>query len=270
MQLPIYQVDAFTDRLFGGNPAAICPLEQWLPDAAMQAIAAENNLAETAFFVREGDGYALRWFTPEVEIDLCGHATLASAHVICEFLDRGRRDVAFRTLKAGVLTVTREGDMLAMDFPSRPGKPIASPRGLAQALGRAPKEVLAARDVMAVYESAADVAALTPDFAALKEIDYFAVIATAPGAIGVDFVSRFFAPRQGLPEDAVTGSSHCTLTPYWAGRLGKMRLEAQQISRRGGKLTCTLKGERVIIAGNAVVYLEGRIELQPEIFTTVR
>jgi PhzF family phenazine biosynthesis protein len=260
MRLPIYQVDAFTDRLFGGNPAAICPLEAWLPDATMQAIAAENNLAETAFFVREGNDYALRWFTPEVEVDLCGHATLASAHVVCEFLERGRKEVGFRTLKAGVLTVTRDGDMLAMDFPSRPPKPIAAPQGLAKALGRTPKEVLAARDLMAVYDSAADVAALTPDFPALKEIGYFAVIATAPGCDGVDFVSRFFAPQQGIPEDPATGSSHCTLTPYWAARLGKTVLEARQISRRGGKLTCTLKGDRVVIAGKAVLYLQGRIE----------
>jgi PhzF family phenazine biosynthesis protein len=260
MQLPIYQVDAFTDRLYGGNPAAVCPLDRWLPDATMQAIAAENNLAETAFLVREGNDYALRWFTPEVEVDLCGHATLASAHVVCEFLERGRMQVAFRTLKAGVLTVTREGDTLAMDFPSRPPKPAAAPQGLAQALGRAPTSVLAARDLMAVFDSAADVAALTPDFAALKEIDYFAVIATAPGDNGVDFVSRFFAPARGVPEDPVTGSSHCTLTPYWAERFGKTVLEARQISRRGGKLTCTLKGDRVIIAGKAVLYLEGRIE----------
>jgi PhzF family phenazine biosynthesis protein len=260
MQLPIYQVDAFTDRLFGGNPAAVCPLETWLPDATMQAIAAENNLAETAFFVSEGDGYTLRWFTPEVEVDLCGHATLASAHVIFQ-RESDRASVAFRTLKAGTLTVTREGEMLAMNFPARPPKPIAAPHGLATALGKAPRDVLAARDQMAVYDSAADVAALAPDFAALAKLDCFAVIATAPGENGIDFVSRFFAPAQGVPEDPVTGSSHCTLAPYWAKRLGKTRLEALQISRRVGKLTCTLVDDRVVIAGRAVLYLEGKITI---------
>jgi PhzF family phenazine biosynthesis protein len=260
MQLPIYQVDAFTDRLFGGNPAAVCPLETWLPDATLQAIAAENNLAETAFFVREGDDYTVRWFTPEIEVDLCGHATLASAHVIFH-REPGRESVAFRTLKAGTLTVTREGEMLAMNFPARPPEPVATPRDLAAALGKAPREVLAARDQMAVYDSAADVAALAPDFAALAKLDCFAVIATAPGENGIDFVSRFFAPAQGIPEDPATGSSHCTLAPYWARRLGKTRLEALQISRRVGKLLCTLVGDRVVIAGGAVLYLEGKITI---------
>jgi PhzF family phenazine biosynthesis protein len=260
MQLPIYQVDAFTDRLFGGNPAAVCPLETWLPDATLQAIAAENNLAETAFFVREGDDYTVRWFTPEIEVDLCGHATLASAHVIFH-REPGRESVAFRTLKAGTLTVTREGEMLAMNFPARPPEPVATPRDLAAALGKAPREVLAARDQMAVYDSAADVAALAPDFAALRKLDCFAVIATAPGENGIDFVSRFFAPAQGIPEDPATGSSHCTLAPYWARRLGKTRLEALQISRRVGKLLCTLVGDRVVIAGGAVLYLEGKITI---------
>ena len=199
----------------------------------MQAIAAENNLAETAFFVPEGSDYALRWFTPTVEVDLCGHATLASARVIFE-RDVGLSSVKFRTLKAGTLKVTRAGDLLAMDFPARPATPIVAPPGLAAALGEAPIEVLAARDLVAVYASAADVAGLAPDFAALAKLDCFAVVATAPGENGVDFVSRFFAPAQGIPEDPVTGSSHCTLTPYWAQRLGKSRLEARQISARGG------------------------------------
>ena len=259
MRLPLYQVDAFTDRLFGGNPAAVVPLEQWLPDATLQAIAAENNLAETAFFVPEGAAYALRWFTPTVEVDLCGHATLASAYVIFRFLDPRREQVEFRTLKAGMLRVTRDGDVLALDFPSRPPEPITAPATLATALGKAPAAVLAARDYLAVYERSEDVAALAPDFAALARLDRFAVIATAPGRDGVDFVSRFFAPAQGIDEDPVTGSSHCTLTPYWAKRLGKTRLEARQISRRVGALTCTLAGERVIIAGRCVLYLEGAI-----------
>jgi PhzF family phenazine biosynthesis protein len=260
MRIPVYHVDAFTDRLFGGNPAAVCPLQSWLPDATMQAIAAENNLSETAFFVGEGDDWALRWFTPKVEVDLCGHATLASAHVILQ-REPSRVSVAFRTIKAGTLTVTRTGEKLAMDFPARPAKPVAAPHGLAAALGKAPTDVLAARDYMAVYDNPADVAALAPDFAALGKLDLFAVIATAPGENGADFVSRFFAPAQGVPEDPATGSSHCTLAPYWGRRLGKTTLEALQISPRVGKLSCTLANERVVIAGQAVMYLEGTITI---------
>ena len=261
MRLPLYQVDAFTDRLFAGNPAAVVPLETWLPHATLQAIAAENNLAETAFFLRETKDYALRWFTPTVEVDLCGHATLASAHVIFDRLEPQRRDVSFRTLKAGTLTVTRQGDELAMDFPARPPRPVAAPSGLAAALGAPPVAVLAARDHLAVYERQQDVAALRPDFAMLARLDCFAVIATAPGDNGVDFVSRFFAPAQGIPEDPVTGSSHCTLIPYWAERLGKTKLRARQISPRGGDLTCAFAGERVTIGGRCVSYLEGTISL---------
>jgi PhzF family phenazine biosynthesis protein len=260
MRVPIYQVDAFTDRLFGGNPAAVCPLEEWLPDDTLQAIAAENNLAETAFFIRDGDGYALRWFTPTVEVDLCGHATLASAHVILTRLEPRRDGVAFATRQAGVLTVARQGDKLAMDFPARPAAPATPPATLAEAVGRAPSEVRAARDYLAIYENAAEVAALAPDFAALSRLDR-SVIVTAPGAAGVDFVSRFFAPLFGVPEDPVTGSAHCTLVPYWAKRLGKSQLEARQISRRGGALSCTLAGDRVVMAGHAVLYLEGRISI---------
>lgn len=260
MRLPIYQVDAFAENLFGGNPAAICPLSQWLPDATMQAIAAENNLAETAFFVREGADYALRWFTPAVEVDLCGHATLASAHIVFSFLEPQRERVGFRTLKAGTLTVARRGDTLAMDFPSRPPSPIESPPGLLAAIGGTPREILRARDHMLVYGSAAELRALTPDFAALAKIpDCWAVIATAPGEDGIDFVSRFFAPAQGIDEDPATGSSHCTLTPYWAKRLGKTALKARQLSPRGGALDCTLNGDRITIAGRAVLYLEGQI-----------
>jgi predicted PhzF superfamily epimerase YddE/YHI9 len=262
MRLPLYQVDAFTDRLFGGNPAAICPLQAWLPDATMQAIAAENNLAETAFFVPEGDGYALRWFTPTVEVDLCGHATLASGHVVLQLLEPQRDSVNFRTLKAGTLRVARRPqDRLEMDFPARPAVAVEPPAGLLAALGGAPTEVLRARDHLVVYGSAAEVAALKPDFAALGKVDSWAVIATAPGEDGVDFVSRFFAPRQGVPEDPVTGSAHCTLTPYWAKRLGKTELEARQISPRSGALQCALVGDRVTIAGRTVLYLEGSISI---------
>jgi predicted PhzF superfamily epimerase YddE/YHI9 len=261
MRLPIYQVDAFTDNLFGGNPAAICPLDAWLPEATMQAIAAENNLSETAFFVREGDGYALRWFTPTVEVDLCGHATLASGHVIMNLLEPQRQSVSFRTVKAETLLVARHADMLVMDFPARPPAPAEAPPGLLAALGGKPREVLRARDHLVVYDSAAEIAALKPGFAALADVDCWAAIVTAPGADSVDFVSRFFAPAQGVPEDPVTGSSHTTLTPYWARRLGKTELEARQLSRRGGALHCTLNGDRVTIGGRAVLYLEGHIEI---------
>jgi PhzF family phenazine biosynthesis protein len=261
MRVPIYQVDAFTDSLFSGNPAAICPLDAWLPDATMQAIAAENNLAETAFFVRDGDGYALRWFTPTVEVDLCGHATLASGHVVMNFLEPLRESVNFRTAKAGTLVVARRDDLLVMDFPARPASPAEAPAGLLEALGGKPREVLRARDHLVVYDSAAEIAALKPDLAALAKVDCWAAIVTAPGEDDVDFVSRFFAPAQGVPEDPVTGSSHTTLTPYWAKRLGKTELKARQLSQRGGALHCTLNGDRVSIAGHAVLYLEGRIEV---------
>jgi predicted PhzF superfamily epimerase YddE/YHI9 len=262
MRLPIYQVDAFAEKLFSGNPAAICPLSEWLPDATMQAIAAENNLSETAFFVREDAHYALRWFTPAVEVDLCGHATLASAHVVFSFLEPARDSVNFRTLKAGMLTVARQGDMLMMDFPARPAVPVEPPPGLLTALGGTPREVLKARDHMVVYGSAAEVLALKPDFAALAKIaDCWAAMATAPGENGIDFVSRFFAPQHGVNEDPATGSSHCTLVPYWAKRLGKRELVARQLSRRGGTLTCALNGDRVAIGGRTVLYLEGQIEV---------
>ena len=260
MRIPLYQVDAFTTRLFGGNPAAVCPLSEWLPEAMMQAIAAENNLAETAFFVPRGDGYLLRWFTPTVEVDLCGHATLASAYVVTRILAPERRSVTFDTLKAGPLEVTREGDLLAMDFPSWPPETkSADPRVLA-ALGALPVESFVARGrTLAVFDRAEDVAALRPDFAAMRRVEGADAIATAPGRDGVDFVSRYFAPNYGVDEDPVTGSAHCVLTPYWAARLGKEQLTARQISARGGELTCTLRGDRVTIAGHAVLYLEGAI-----------
>jgi PhzF family phenazine biosynthesis protein len=263
MRLPIYQVDAFTDRVFGGNPAAVVPLTEWLPDGTLQAIAAENNLSETAFFVPEGEGYALRWFTPALEVDLCGHATLASAFVIGRFLRPEKRRLEFRTLKAGTLVVTRQGDELSMDFPAWPSTPAELPTGLTAALGGGtPAAYLTGkRDGMAVFNTAAEVAALKPDFAALKRLFPFAVIATAPGDNGVDFVSRFFAPGGGIDEDPVTGSAHCALIPYWAGRLGKTRFEARQISQRIGVLNCALDGDRVTIAGRAQLYLEGHITI---------
>lgn len=262
MRLPLYQIDAFvTEKPFSGNPAAVCPLESWLPDAVMQAIAAENNLSETAFFVPEGDEYHLRWFTPTVEVDLCGHATLAAAYVIFRFLAPLLPRVHFRTGKAGTLSVSRKDDLLALDFPAHPPMPCAVPAELSAALGRAPASVLAARYYLAVYDEAEEVAALAPDFRALARLDRPALIVTAPGTQGADFVSRVFAPAFGIDEDPATGAAHCTLVPYWAARLGKSRLLARQLSRRGGMLHCELLGERVSIAGRARLYLEGTIEV---------
>jgi PhzF family phenazine biosynthesis protein len=262
VRVPLYQIDAFvTGEPFSGNPAAVCPLDAWLPDSVMQAMAAENNLSETAFFVPEGDGYRLRWFTPTTEVDLCGHATLASAFVVFGWLAPWRNSITFRTEKAGPLTVTRDGDLLALDFPSRPAEPLEMSDAVAVALGKRPTALLAARDYLAVFERAEDVAALKPDFAAVAALDRFAVIVTAPGTDGIDFVSRFFAPARGVDEDPVTGSAHCTLIPYWAERLGKPRLEARQLSRRGGALSCAVRGDRVTIAGRAGLYLTGTVLL---------
>lgn len=264
MRIPIYHVDAFTSRLFAGNPAAVCPLERWLDDTTLQRIGAENNLSETAFFVPEGEGYRLRWFTPAVEIDLCGHATLASAYVVFRFLDPARESVVFES-RSGPLGVRRAGDLLEMDFPSRPpGAVEVSPALLPALGGPEPVEVLAARDYLVVYESEEQVRALAPDFAGLKRVDRFAVIATAPGTGGADFVSRFFAPAQGIDEDPVTGSAHSTLVPYWSRRLGKKRLAARQVSARGGELECEDRGDRVAMAGQAVLFMQGTILLNGE------
>jgi len=257
-RLPIYQVDAFASKVFGGNPAAVVPLDSWLPDATMQSIAAENNLAETAFLVPGAEAWGLRWFTPTVEVDLCGHATLASAWVIFHHLQRGGSSVGFDT-RSGRLTVKRDGDLIVMDFPSWPPKPIEAPANLVKALGAVPKDVLSNRDLMAVFETADQVRALKPDMAALAAIDAFAFVVTAPGEGDCDFVSRFFAPAQGIPEDPVTGRAHCMLTPYWSKRLGKTELRARQISPRIGELICRDLDERVAIAGHAVPYLEGFI-----------
>jgi predicted PhzF superfamily epimerase YddE/YHI9 len=260
MKLPIYQVDAFASAVFGGNPAAIVPLESWIDDRAMQSIAEENNLAETAFFVAEGDDFRLRWFTPVCEVDLCGHATLASGWLVLNRLQPWRDKATFHTL-SGPLTVAREGDSLAMDLPSRPAAPAVAPGELIAAMGAKPREVLKARDFLFVYGRADDVRGLKPDMGALAKVDCFAVCATAPGDGGHDFISRFFAPRQGVPEDPVTGSAHCTLVPYWAARLNKPRLKAFQASARGGELVCVLDGPRIRLIGSCALYLEGTIHL---------
>ncbi len=253
MELPIYQVDAFASGPFRGNPAAICPLDAWLPDTLMQSIAEENNLTETAFYVREGDAYHIRWFTPTVEVDLCGHATLAAASVL------GLPRVVFQS-RGGELSVTRDGDRYTLDFPSLPPQPCAEPEGLIAALGVRPQESLRSNFCMCVFENEDQVRSIAPNMMALSTVDCFGVIVTAPGS-DCDFVSRMFAPRAGIPEDPVTGSAHSALTPYWSKRLGKHELFARQISKRGGELWCEDRGERVGIGGHVVRYMEGRISV---------
>ncbi len=271
-QLDLYQIDAFAERCFSGNPAAVVPLEHWLSDEQMLAIAAENNLSETAYFVRQEPGrYALRWFTPAHEVDLCGHATLASAYVIGRFLDRDAKRIAFDTL-AGELLVTLEGDNLTLDFPSRPPLPASAERRqqVEQALGSAPLAVLQALNgtgkLMAVLADPAAVAAVAPDFRQVAGFASDGLIVTASGvdpasAVHCDFVSRYFAPHAGIDEDPVTGSAHCVLVPYWAQELGKSRLVARQISKRGGTLACVLSGDRVLLTGKAALYMTGKIHL---------
>ena len=268
-RLPLFQVDAFADRPFVGNPAAVCPLEAWLDDATMQAIALENNLSETAFFVPRpaGDGVDgeceldLRWFTPAAEVDLCGHATLASAHVVLTRLAPGAERVGFHT-RSGRLEVERAGSGYAMDLPSQPPAPANPPPGLVDALGRPPSAVLKASWYwLAVYDTEQDVRAVSPDFRALAGLGVEVIVTAPADDAGLDFVSRMFAPAVGVDEDPVTGSAHCTLTPYWVERLGRNPLRARQVSSRGGELGCELRGERVRLTGDAVLVLEGELLL---------
>ena len=259
VKLPLRQIDAFTSRLFGGNPAAVVLLDAWLADETLQAIALENNLSETAFVIPRAERSPLRWFTPTTEVELCGHATLAAAHVLFEECFPKTDRLSFETL-GGELAVERDDGLLHLDFPSRPGKPVELTAPLVSAIGARPSEVRLARDLLAVFDSEAQVVAFRPDFDRIRELDAFALIVTAPGE-AVDFVSRFFAPRAGVAEDPVTGSAHCTLIPYWAARLGKTKLRARQLSRRGGELACELRGDRVRIGGTTVEYLRGEIHV---------
>lgn len=257
MRIPIYQVDAFSSEVFSGNPAAVCILDAWIDDSRLQSIAAENNLSETAFLVRNGGGFELRWFTPATEVALCGHATLASAFVLFDRLKWTAESIAFQTRKSGQLVVAKRGDLLEMDFPSRPAHKLAAPAGLNEALGVSPTEVLgSAEDLLVVLDSEKAVREAQPDFGALERVECRGTIVTARGDRS-DFVSRFFAPRVGIPEDPVTGSAHCVLIPYWAGVLGKSSLHAFQVSKRGGELLCAHAGERVKISGKAVLFMEG-------------
>lgn len=258
MRLPIYQIDAFAGELFAGNPAAVVPLERWIDDALLQSIATENNLSETAFFIPVGAHYELRWFTPSAEVRLCGHATLASAHVIYNELGDQSDRLQFETL-SGTLSVEREGETLLMDFPARFPELCPAPDGIAESLGREPVECyMAGDDYLMVFDRESDIPAINPDFRALGRLECRGVIVTAPGE-SADFVSRFFAPAVGVPEDPVTGSAHCALAPYWADRLGKKRVRGFQLSRRGGEVVCEVRDDRVGLAGRTVKYLEGHI-----------
>lgn len=262
MKIPYFEVLAFTDRLFAGNPAGVCILEDWLPDEMLQKIATENNLAETAFFIDRGSFFDIRWLSPSAEIDLCGHATVGSAHVLFQHLGRTGDSLIFQSRSSGELRVDRVGERLVLDFPSRPGSPSEAPPLLAESLGAQPSVVLKNRDYIAVFERQEQVAGLTPDLGKVAKLEGVqGVCVTAPGD-DCDFVSRYFAPSVGVPEDPVTGSTHTGLIPYWAKRLGKTKLHARQLSPRGGELFCEDRGDRVGIGGKALTYVEGIVHIQ--------
>ena len=260
MKIPLYQVDALTSKIFSGNPAAVCPLEKWINDDVMQNIAQENNLSETAFFVKSKNQFDIRWFTPVAELDLAGHPTLATAHVILKEMKVNIKKIIFKTKINDTLSVTYENDLYLMDFPSRNPKIENDLDNIADALGKRPKELYRHRDALAVFDNEEEIKNITPNMEKIKCLDYAAVIITAPGN-KVDFVSRNFAPKLGIPEDPVTGSAHCELVPYWSRILKKKKLIANQISKRGGKLYCVYNNDRVIIGGKAVTFLRGEIEI---------
>lgn len=262
MKLKLYQIDAFTDKLFSGNPAAVCPLEKWLPEEKLQAIAAENNLAETAFYVKKDNEYEIRWFTPTVEVDLCGHATLASAKVLYDFGNHQEDEIVFNSPRSGVLKVSRKGDMYTLDFPAdKYERSELSPEILA-CFSMQPVEVYRGKtDLMLVFNSEEEIKKIVPDFNAMMKIKVRGIVVTAPGTTA-DFVSRFFGPQSGINEDPVTGSAHTTLTPYWSQKTGKRELNAIQLSARKGFLTCTYLGNRVLISGQGVTYLQGEITVE--------
>lgn len=258
--MKMYIIDAFTDTLFSGNPAAVCPLDKWLPDTAMQLIAFENNLAETAFIVKEDAGYRIRWFTPEVEVDLCGHATLASAHVLFNYYLQDETEIAFNS-RSGVLKVTKNEKLLVLDFPVDSYEPVELTGRVVDCFNIKPVETYKGKtDYLLVFRTEFEIEMIIPHYENIAALGGRGVIITAPGR-DADFVSRFFAPQSGINEDPVTGSAHTTLTPYWANKLGKTKLTALQLSRRGGKLVCELKNDRVFISGNAMTYLVGEIHL---------
>ena len=260
MKIPLYQVDAFTSKIFNGNPAAVCPLEDWIDDHIMQKIAQENNLSETAFFIKNKTEFDIRWFTPVSELDLAGHPTLAAAHVILQELGLNLNEIIFNTKIKDILKVTYNKNLYIMDFPSRNPKIENNFEKVTDALGKRPKELYRHRDAVAVFDNEEDIKNISPNIEKIKKLDYPAVIITAPGE-KVDFVSRNFAPKLGIPEDPVTGSAHCELIPYWSKKLKKKDLLARQISERGGELYCTDNDERVTIGGKAVTFLRGEIEI---------
>jgi PhzF family phenazine biosynthesis protein len=262
MKLKLYQIDAFADKVFSGNPAAVCPLARWLSDELMQKIAAENNLAETAFYVKEGDVYQLRWFTPKVEVDLCGHATLAAAFVLFTYEQHQGATIRFFSPRSGILTVTKQNDLLTLDFPADPATPVELTREILDCFDQKPTAVWKGKtDLMVIFRDEQQIQQLKPAFDKIARLGGRGIIATARGD-RTDFVSRFFAPQVGVPEDPVTGSAHTTLTPYWAKQLNKVELTAAQLSERKGFLTCKLVGERVHISGQARLYLTGEIHLE--------
>lgn len=258
-KLKLYQIDAFTDKVFGGNPAAVCVLDAWLDDTMMQQIGAENNLAETAFAVKVGEDYEIRWFTPTVEVDLCGHATLATAYVLFKYYNHPSDTINLHSRNSGLLKVQKQGDTLTLDFPTDTYEAVETPEALVKAFEKAPVETYKGKtDYMLIYASQEDVMGFNPDISLVSSVDARGVIVSAPGN-DVDFVSRFFCPEVGITEDPVTGSAHTTLTPYWSQKLGKQQLTAKQLSARQGNLTCEYLGERVKISGKAVTYLIGEI-----------
>lgn len=259
MKLDIYQIDAFANKSFEGNPAAICPLEKWLPDELMQSIAEENNLSETAFFVATNNGFHIRWFTPSHEVNLCGHATLASAHVIFECLNYQKSEIVFES-RSGQLSVKRLNDWLEMDFPSQPPEKCTAPQSLLDAFEQTPLECLKSEDYIVVFEDESSVLNAVPDLALLAEIDLRGVLITSK-SVNYDFVTRCFAPKYGINEDPVTGSAFTQLVPYWADKLDKQTFKAKQVSSRGGVVNCVYSGERVKISGKAIQYMSGVIEV---------
>lgn len=260
MTYPIYTVDAFTDHVFGGNPAAVCPLTAWLPTATMQQLANENNLSETAFFVQRPDGdYDIRWFTPELEIDLAGHPTLATAYVLFHELGYSQDTIRFHS-KSGLLTVTKNGDLMEMNFPARMPVACEIPAHLLEGFSIQPKQVLRSRDYFLIYESQEEIEKVIPDFVQLNQVETLGIIITAKGN-SADFVSRFFVPNSVIGEDPVTGSAHATLIPYWAKTLDKTAMKAEQLSKRRGDLWCGIQGDRVTIAGKAVLYMKGAYQI---------
>lgn len=267
MEISYYQIDAFTDRVFNGNPAAVCPLNEWLPDSVLQSIAMENNQSETSFIVSKNDDYEIRWFTPTEELDLCGHGTLATAYVIFRWLQPWTKKITFHS-RSGELIVHRNNDEITMDFPTRPATVCDIPEALVRGLGVTPRHVLKADAYLAVFESERQIRGLKPDFKQLAEQGFERIIVTAPGD-KVDFVSRYFKPKSLMTEDPVTGAAHCSLMPYWARRVNKNRLEARQVSRRGGEIICELRGDRLFLTGKAVLYLQGTITIPYHLTATV-